>query len=269
MSLIKITDHVQQAQDRLVEQYKESVNLNNLIEAVVLPIQDIENQTDELYRLRLISTAYGVQLDKIGTIIGEARFGRNDSDYRSAIITRININVSGGEPESIISAIRQIIGPFTIEYIDIFPAYFQIFMQTVNFVPNVLELIEPLNPAGVGSCILLQGGNESPFVFSELSSEPSEFFVQSGNFNNDEVSDLELVFSIGNDYNLGVEIETITEDLTGDGFAEIYLNEAILLIDGAEYDIGDGNLLELDLSEANEDYTVSSFGGELVEVIAI
>lgn len=269
MSLIKITNHVQAAQDRLVEQYKESVKFNDLIESFVLPVQEIEDQIDDVYRLRSINTAEGVQLDGIGSIVGQLRSGQSDTDYRASILAQIEINISGGQPESIINALRQILNPLVIDYTDIYPAYFQIFVQTDNFVPNLPSLIRSFSPAGVGNGILLQGSSEAPFVFSEVSTELANFVMQSGNFPDEEITELELVYSIGNNYNLEVVADSTLDDFTGDGFAEVYLNEAILLIDGDEYDIGDGTLLELDLSEANEDYTISDFGGELIEVIAI
>jgi hypothetical protein len=267
MTLIKITDHVDAAKGRLVQQYKESVRFNDLIESLVLPVQEIEDQTDNLYRLRSITTSEGLQLDRIGDMVGELRFGRDDQEYRSAILTRVAINVSGGEPESIITAIRQLLNPLTIDYVDTFPASFQIFIQVDEFIPNLASLIRPLSPAGIGSGILLEGGLNSPFVFSEISSDTFDFIMQSGSFNGEEVTNLELVFTIGNNYNLEIESESTIDDFTGDGFAEVYLTTAILLIDGDHYNIGDGDLLSLDLSDANEDYTISTFGGELVEVV--
>ncbi len=269
MSLIKINSHVKDAQSRLIEQYKESSKFNALIESIILPIQEIENQIDAVYKQRSINTAEGLQLNGIGSIVGESRLDRTDSLYRAAILAQIEINTSGGQPESIINAVRQILKPIVIDYVDIYPAYFQLFIQTNNFISNLPSIFRSLSPTGVGNGILLSGSEESSFVFSEVSTETGEFFIQSGNFSDEQISDLELVISIGNNYNLEIVTDSVLDDFTGDGFAEVYLNEAILLIDGNEYDIGNGELLELDLSEANEDYSISDFGGELIEVITI
>lgn len=266
MSLIKITTHVEDAQNRLVQQYKESPNFNNLLKSLILPVQEIEGQVDDVYRLRSIVSAAGIQLDSIGGIVGELRVGRSDQVYRNAIINRISINTAGGEPESIINAIKQIHTPTTINYYDLGNAEFQLFIQIAPFVANLPQLVQSISPAGVGS-IVTQGNNELPFVFGEISSAPFDFVVQSGSFHNDSVDNLEVDFDILNSYNLDIETETTIDDVTGDGFAEVYLNDALLLVDGFHYNIGDGDILQLSLSDANEDYTISEFGGELIEVI--
>jgi hypothetical protein len=268
MAYIKIANHVQQAQNRLVEQYKESTNLNNFIKSIVDPIQILENETFNVYTNRSINTAVGYQLDGLGKIVGEQRYGRNDDDYRSAIIAQIEINISGGEPESIINAMRQLLRPSVIDYIDIYPAYFQLYLQTDSFIDNLPVLVRSFSPVGIGSGILLQGNSSKPFVFSETSIELANFIMQSGNLPGAELTELELVFTVGNNYNLEVVAESTEEDLTGDGFAEVYLNIANFAFnDGSLWVFDDGSLFELYLIDANEDYIISDFGGRLVEVI--
>jgi Protein of unknown function (DUF2612) len=266
---IEITDHVAQAQDRLVQQYKESTNLNNFIKSIVDPIQILENETFNVYINRSINTAVGYQLDGIGKIVGIERGDLNDVNYRAAIVAQIEINISGGEPESIINAMRALFNPLVIDYVDIYPAYFQLYLQAHSFIHNLPVLISSFSPVGIGAAILLQGSVEgNPFVFNETSVLLAGFLLQSGDFHGQEVTELELVFSEGANYTLEIIKEENTEDLTGDGFAEVYLNDANYDIgDGTLLEIGDGTLLELEVFNSQEDYHISTYGGELVEVI--
>jgi hypothetical protein len=268
MPLIKIDNHVQAAQDRLVQQDKESINFNNFIKALVLPIQDLENEIDNVYKLRSIITSEGVQLDRIGAAVGTLRAGREDSEYRAAIFTQIEINISGGQPESIINAIRQIVKPLSIQYSDVGPAYFEVFIQNEIFITKFPQFIAPLTPAGVGFS-LSQGSNKDLFVFGEVSTETNNFALKAGKFDGDETYELKLVINNNSNYTLGVTTEVVSEKPDNSGFGEIYLNRALLTIADGFYDIGDGSCLELIInpSSSHEDYTIGDFGGEFAEAL--
>lgn len=268
MALIKINNHVGQAEDRLLQQYKESRVFNIFLNAIVAQVQVIEDQCDLLYRERSLLTAYGYQLDGIGKLIGLSRNGRDDEDYRDALISQIEINVSGGEPESIINAIRKILSPKSIDYFDIYPAYYQLFVQTDENANNLASLVQSMTPAGVGKAIVTLGTDNDPFVLVEATTADANFVMQSGNYHNQEISQLEVESTIGDVYDLVVETDAITDDLSGQGLAELTLNTANLNIgNGDIYEVGNNDLLELSLENANEDYTISDFGGELAEVI--
>jgi hypothetical protein len=101
--LTPISTHVADGIKRLASQYANSSNLINFISSIVTPIQTIEDATATLNTLRSISTATGVQLDLIGTIVGLARpAGDNDALYRQKLYGRIKINTSEGQPEQAI-----------------------------------------------------------------------------------------------------------------------------------------------------------------------
>lgn len=100
-----IPNHVQQALARLITQYKNSPNLQNLLTAVIKPIQDIENALSDMNSLRYLALAQGVQLDVIGVIVGLPRpGGMSDDQYRLELQGQIQINISEGQPEKIIQA---------------------------------------------------------------------------------------------------------------------------------------------------------------------
>jgi hypothetical protein len=268
MTFQKIDNHILEAQGRLVEQYKESNNFKTIIKAIVKPLQILEDEGYKVYSERWIDDAYGKQLDGLGSIVGELRLGRSDVIYREAIITRIGINISGGEPESIINTVRQLFNPNVIDYVDLYPANYQLYIQSDIFIREIRTIIDSLSPAGIGNVILIHGGGSNPFVFSEISTTEIGFDVQSGSFNGEEISELEIAFNELNTYNLDVVIETVLEDFTGEGFAEVILNISNLeLDDGSNLMLDDGSILEIKLHNSNEDFSISQYGGELVEVI--
>lgn len=85
-----IDDHVQKALARLPSMHDDSVLLRGLLSIYSARIQILDNvlrgiTADALFT---ISTAIGVQLDQIGTIIGIARESRDDVAYRIILRTQ-------------------------------------------------------------------------------------------------------------------------------------------------------------------------------------
>lgn len=266
MTITKIDDHIELAQDRLVEQYKNSKRLNDLIAALVEPLQHAEDEVFKVYTERWLDKAKGQQLDNIGAIVGEARSGRNDDDYKVAIILRIVINSSGGEPESIITAVKLLVNADKVVYKDIYPANFSLFIQGGQLLSNLEEVVDSLSPAGVGKPILTYSPTDKPFIFTEITNKNEDFFVQTSTGTGRELSGFD-VNTVEGIFGLTVTTENIDDDTFGEGFAEVYINISTLDIGGFEYDIGDGTILQLDTATENEDYTISEFGGTLTEVI--
>lgn len=109
MSVELITDHVAQAIDRLPQQFKQKVNIEALLTALVTPVQTLENALYALLTERDVNSAIGQQLDDIGAIVGEARQGRLDDDYRRFVRARISTNKSKGTAADVLTVARLII----------------------------------------------------------------------------------------------------------------------------------------------------------------
>jgi Protein of unknown function (DUF2612) len=77
-------------------------NVQKLIQALAGPAQDLENALQQLLLDRTVSTATGVQLDLLGRVVGQARLGLDDTDYRRTLQARIATNGSRGNAESLI-----------------------------------------------------------------------------------------------------------------------------------------------------------------------
>ncbi len=87
---------------RLIEQYKHKPRLAALLASYLDEFQDIENANYGLLTLRTLDDAVGAQQDIIGKIVGRARNGLSDDDYRTVLRAQIVANNSRGNPEDLI-----------------------------------------------------------------------------------------------------------------------------------------------------------------------
>ena len=82
----------------LLTQFHDSPNLNAIQNALMEQITELEIVFEQLRNL--IDEAVGAQLDMLGKIVGQKRFGMNDADYKLWIDARILLNKSRGtEPD--------------------------------------------------------------------------------------------------------------------------------------------------------------------------
>lgn len=165
------------AQSRLTSQFAEKPLIKALAGAIVAPLQEIEAVANQLKEQRWIATAVGAQLDGAGYIVGESRAGRNDADYREAILFRIFVNTSNATPEDMIKALRYITKPDDIQYIEQYPATAMLFTDG-PFVPkNIKSVIQDLAPAAISDLQILTSFSwKAPFRFGR-EGLPSELFV--------------------------------------------------------------------------------------------
>lgn len=144
-----ISDHVARSLALLIEQFQPKERINGVVEVVVGRHQDVENNGNDLLVFRYIDSAFGATLDIIGEIVGQAREGRNDADYREAIKTRVTINTSGGIPETVIQALRFFTKATRVLYQEPYPARVQLFSNGPVLPPNLTTQMEAVCPAGV------------------------------------------------------------------------------------------------------------------------
>lgn len=77
-------------------------NMQKLIAALTGPANDLEAALQALLTERAVDTAFGVQLDQLGDIVGQPRNGATDDDYRRYLRARIATNRSHGIFEDLI-----------------------------------------------------------------------------------------------------------------------------------------------------------------------
>lgn len=163
---ILIPDHVTRAQSLLIEEFKRSTRLNQLVKAIVDPMQEVEHVGNDLYISRRLSQAGGAQLDGIGEIVGEPREGRSDEDYREAIEFRIFINTSNAEPETLIQALKFTTNASKVKLWELPYAVIQMFTNG-SFIPdNLVSTMESIAAVGVRIDYISTSLNTVPFSFA-------------------------------------------------------------------------------------------------------
>lgn len=95
---IRSEDHEDRGPLRFLQQFKEKPKLEAWLRTYLRQVQKLEAAVWEVVDLRLLDNATGIQLDRIGRIVGRGRGDMVDEVYRQAIRAQIRINRSEGTP---------------------------------------------------------------------------------------------------------------------------------------------------------------------------
>lgn len=155
------TTHVTAGLKRLLVQFKNAPNLRAIVQSYLEQIQELENVIYSLMAERYVLTAVGVQLDGIGRIVGETRQNKNDTDYRVAILGRIQRNKAHSRIEDILALFLLLLPSHTFELVEgPGPAAFRLrIVEALSPVtdPSPAVLAEQLHEAkgaGIGTTVL-------------------------------------------------------------------------------------------------------------------
>lgn len=170
MNFLAWLDNIAQRGIRLLlSQFSRSRNFEKLLGGLVQPLQELENVARDLKEKRSIDTGEGVQLDLIGEWIGEQRQGRSDEEYRRWLRFRIFVNVSDGEPETVIEVLRFLTGATDIEYWENHPAALQLYTNGPDVSLDLVAILQGVAPAGIGDIpITYDLGNPHTFRLARL-----------------------------------------------------------------------------------------------------
>tara|TARA_R100001594_G_scaffold53735_1_gene87293 strand:- start:25537 stop:26208 length:672 start_codon:yes stop_codon:yes gene_type:complete len=148
---IQRINQVESGLAKLLEQFKGKPHIEGILTTYLQQSQDTQTTYEEMLDERSIHTAIGVQLDMIGALVGEERFGRPDEEYRTAIFVRIAINSSNGT----IPDIKQIISTLTgltneqIRVVEHYPAGMYIYLDTETIYSDLPDTVSKLLPVAV------------------------------------------------------------------------------------------------------------------------
>ncbi len=152
----KITDHEERALARLSTQFRDKPNIKAITEILAGQIQDIEDVFWQLltevglYAFPPLVEAEGVQIDGIGRILGLARAkGQSDADYRTLLGAQIRLNLSNGEPETLISILGTLTNSDVIKMVEYFPGHVILTFDGVPLSGILGGLIQKAAAAGV------------------------------------------------------------------------------------------------------------------------
>lgn len=140
MAIRLIDNHADRMAGLLIQQFKDSPRLNELVRALGEMSQNLEFAAWDTSRFRHLASAYGQQLDGLGEILGEPRFGRQDEVYRLWLYFRVFINTAKGRPEDLIEVCRFVTNAGApggdVKYWENWPASFQLYTDG-PFIPGM------------------------------------------------------------------------------------------------------------------------------------
>lgn len=151
----------------VLEQYKNSTLLLDIIKAFNAEMNKVESALFEIRDNFWLESCEGVQLDTIGAIFSEDRQGRNDTEYRAAITAKAS-RLYSGTPEGIYEQLNLFYGATSSQYTG--PEvgagdYAQYYMSTDAVITE--DELHTISPAGVlvilGKLLILENGDNLVF----------------------------------------------------------------------------------------------------------
>lgn len=143
------TDYATQALSRLLGQFQNKTVITAIHAAISSEVQALEDMFISLQTLLDIATQVGVQLDGIGTIVGEARDGKTDASYRTALTARIAELYASGAGEDVITAFISATSSANVDFLPDFPAGYGIYGDAASYPADILTIMEAASVAGV------------------------------------------------------------------------------------------------------------------------
>lgn len=151
-------DHRTQAKALVIEQFKRSQRFNDWLGAYIGQVQDLEDALWQLYTMRGVDTAEGVQLDVLGVIVGQPRLGLDDEDYRTRIKVRIRLNRASGIADDIYAVFGLMLGNQigAVDLQEVYPAGLIVQMnEYVATSPSVLaDILREARGAGIDTSLV-------------------------------------------------------------------------------------------------------------------
>lgn len=168
-----IDDHVDQAKERAVWQYKGKSNWDALHEIHVQRIQILEDLNSRLLVEQSLSNAVGVQLDLFGADYGLSRNGASDEDFRVEIKTKLNLLRSSGQVNVLLFNLQRLVDGRQVSLQQVFPLTLLMWIFVDDFgditseeAARINAAMQEIKAAGVGLEIGLQL-NASAFIVSD------------------------------------------------------------------------------------------------------
>jgi len=154
----------------LLEQFKTKDAFVKFVDILTQEYQELENVIKGVSDLTWLYTAEGVQLDRLGEIIGYRRGTRDDDEYRDYLNFGILLNKSAGEPEFLLTALLQLTIASFAQLYEFFPAACAAHTNGQIIPWNITALMDDLALGGVAFLYVSQTDG-IPFTFASETSE--------------------------------------------------------------------------------------------------
>lgn len=167
MSISKIGNYDDVTRDRMIQQFKDECapNIDGLLQTIVVEMQEVEDVLFQLLLNRDVTNAVGAQLDIIGEIVGIAREGRSNTEYRQAVLVQIQVNNTGGQEAALAALLENLVDPDVISIIEVFPAGLDVSIDETGVTIGTVQLLRKAVAATVDLQFSQVDPGETPFAF--------------------------------------------------------------------------------------------------------
>jgi hypothetical protein len=156
-------DHIVRGLSRLPSQFQDKTRVLQFFSVFLEELQEIEECLEDIITQKDLNFAVGAQLDILGNIIGAARDGQTDEDYRQSIILQRAINSSKGTEELVTEFWKKYSGTSYTSIYENFPAGISLFTDAgVPSLDSILKIKQVL-AATVSLSVTFSTG--TPFAF--------------------------------------------------------------------------------------------------------
>lgn len=153
MLATQITTHVQDALNRLLQQYKGQPQLADFITSLVTQIQNLEDAIFSLDAGRQVFNAIGEQLDNLGTLVDFPRNALPDDQYLLFILGKIGENFSDTTADKVSQVYAVLLNSGLVQEQDLYPgaAGFSAASTGVqsSLIPIIFQFIQGSLGAGI------------------------------------------------------------------------------------------------------------------------
>jgi hypothetical protein len=158
----------QRGLDRLLYQFKDSKNYQDLVAIYLGLQQEIETIAFEVLRQKDINLATGLSLDFIGRVVGISRNNLSDDAYRQQIIIKIFINNSKGTISDVQNIVKLLTQSNEVKVFEVFPAAISLYISGEKLTEEQRQIVPLIVAAGVRVGATLVAGGRQPWIPPEI-----------------------------------------------------------------------------------------------------
>lgn len=167
-------DYESIALSRLTGFFEAKPRVRGVVGSLPQQLTILEAVANQVKNERSIDTAIGIQLDKVGDIVGEKRRGRDDETYRQAIKFRVFVNVSKGRPSDLIQATLTLTQADDVQYLESYPATAYLFSNGYAADSETQQQVQDVSPAAISDVPVVVSYGESPLRMSNVDTPDDE-----------------------------------------------------------------------------------------------
>lgn len=163
---------------RLITQWQDKPVVVGLLKSYLEQVNTLEDVYFQLLEERGIYEAIGEQLDVIGALFGVSRLGRNDEDYRSAILLKVSQLKDDGTTEVFMQTLRTAGNTNLVNFWEHDSGDVHAYMGE-GYTSKSYGVLENAVPAGVNLRLVVDNRGDS-FIPTELIPQAGDLQVNDG-----------------------------------------------------------------------------------------